>query len=124
MSALGKRGVRQLRNGDLFGRAYSVTPTRDALRLSDDIGSVMRVWPKPAGWEIITADVPKAMRGQGHGIALYEEIIRLARQAGSPRILSDTVVSPDAARVYESLRRRGYSVRDGGDVAQYEIKLT
>lgn len=49
-------------------------------------------------------------RGKGEGVALYSALIRDAKKRGLNTIVSDTDVSPDAARVWASLERRGLDV--------------
>src|SRR5580704_15342986 len=57
------------------------------------------------------ATVGKERRGQGIGTSLYEKAIDYADQKGLP-FRSDIAVTPDAQRVYESLKNRGYDVKE------------
>jgi hypothetical protein len=50
-----------------------------------------------------------ASRGQGLGIKAYQELADYALSNGKA-LRSDTVVSVDAARVYDALQRRGYKI--------------
>lgn len=56
------------------------------------------------------AEVPKALRGQKHGVAMAERLVKEAQSRGL-KFVSDTRVSDNAARVYEALERRGYAVK-------------
>jgi len=55
------------------------------------------------------AQVKPAARGKGKGLELYEQAVKDAEAAGLT-LASDTKVSPEAARVYDALERRGYRV--------------
>lgn len=55
------------------------------------------------------AQVKGAKRGKGKGVALYEEAVRQAGDQGL-QLASDIKVSPEAARVYDALERRGYTI--------------
>lgn len=59
--------------------------------------------------------VDRRSRGTGIGTALYEEAVAEASRRGVP-LRSDTTVSEEAARVYESLRKKGYEVRQNEGV--------
>jgi predicted GNAT family acetyltransferase len=48
-------------------------------------------------------------RGKGYAVQAYERLLLQAQQRGM-KVVSDTVVSPDAARVYDALERRGHKV--------------
>ncbi len=89
----------------------------DLRALSDDVGGFLEYAPVSSDvWRVNRSQMPAAHRRQGRGVALYEDLIRRARENGVASIVSDRTVSADAARVYGSLRRRGYQVRelDGG----------
>lgn len=47
-------------------------------------------------------------RGQGHGIAMYEQAISHAKASGAQELTSDKATSVDADRVWQGLVRRGY----------------
>jgi len=83
---------------------------------SDEAYIDYRAEPYAEEWFVTHQQIDDpAMRGQGLGVSAYEELIGRAREAGASAVVSDTRVSGDARRVYEALRRRGYSVveRDG-----------
>ena len=52
----------------------------------------------------------KGLRGKGFAVKAYETVISKAKEKGL-RFVSDTVVSDDAHRVYDALKKRGYDVR-------------
>jgi GNAT superfamily N-acetyltransferase len=54
--------------------------------------------------------IDEGMRGQGHGLALYERAINWAEEHGLA-FHSDGEVSPAAQRVYDALIQRGYDVQ-------------
>ncbi|HSC08986.1 MAG TPA: hypothetical protein VLD59_19335, partial [Steroidobacteraceae bacterium] len=54
-------------------------------------------------------DVEAEKRGQGYGFSLLSQAVRTAHEAGL-NWSSDTMVSPEAARLYEKLEERGYDV--------------
>lgn len=56
------------------------------------------------------ADVVEGQRGTGAGVAMYQKLVDDAHAKGV-EVWSDTMVSPDAVRVYEALERRGYRVK-------------
>jgi GNAT superfamily N-acetyltransferase len=58
-----------------------------------------------------TAFVEREARGQGFGAALYERAISWAQENGLT-FRSDYDMSDDAVRVYDALRRRGYTVNE------------
>ncbi len=58
--------------------------------------------------------VPSELRGQGQGLALYERAINYADENGLT-FRSDNNVKPDAVRVYEALKKRGYQVTENSD---------
>jgi predicted GNAT family acetyltransferase len=78
------------------------------LAFSDDTGEIVYRQLDKDTWQVGSQFV--AEPNQGHGIALYEELIRRAREAGVRVIRSDGYVVPDARRVYDALTRRGYVV--------------
>jgi len=84
------------------------------LRSADDAGSIAyRKSPFEDAWMIDSAEVAPELRGQGLGRELYQELIDRARNSGISRVDSDAIVSPEARRVWEALRRRGYQVSEG-----------
>ena len=65
--------------------------------------------------QVINANVDDGMRGAGHGVRMYEEAVKKAHSEGK-RLVSDTSVSENAARVYEALKRRGHDVHRNPNV--------
>jgi len=61
------------------------------------------------GLTVSTAQATRNIRGKGHGIRAYMNLIRWAHANGLD-FNSDSQVSDDAGRVYASLERRGYNV--------------
>lgn len=69
-------------------------------------------------WIIRASGLPTEYRGQGLGVAMYEEAVQAAGAAGK-RLESDTTVSAQAAQVWDALKRRGYPVeRDAAAVLE------
>lgn len=65
---------------------------------------------RPDGtWQVHLAAIPEANRGQGVAVRSYIAAAEEAERAGA-RLISDTEVSPSAARVWEGLQRRGWGV--------------
>jgi hypothetical protein len=56
-----------------------------------------------------SATVDPQFQGAGRGLDLYRKLIDEARKRGQT-VTSDGSVSPEAARVYDALERRGYTV--------------
>lgn len=71
------------------------------------------------GWEILAASLPKAMRGKGLAVELYADVARRAADAGV-RLRSDgrRGTSPDAARVWDGLERKGFEIKRHPDAYQ------
>jgi len=93
---------------------------------ASDAGEAVAV-ARDGGLRVVKAEIPDAsMRGQGRGVALYSRLADLAAERGVP-LVSDSVVEAPAVRVYEALRKRGYSVEenpaakalDGGIAGKY-----
>lgn len=90
--AFGREGLRVLRREDGRGRLeYATTDS-------------------PNVWSVRYVTLANDARGQGNGVRLYEDLIRRAQTNGISTIRSDITVSADAARVYDALERRGFSV--------------
>lgn len=85
-----------------------------SLRSSDDMAGIQYTAGQNR-WRVDNAVVEPHLRGQGRGVALYEELINRARAAGVPEIISDTEVTEDALNVYRALQRRGYDVEIAPD---------
>jgi GNAT superfamily N-acetyltransferase len=82
------------------------------LALSDGAGN-LDYRPSEGGegsWRVASSFVDEPQRGTGRGLALYEELLRRAREAGVQTVQSDGYVSADARRIYDALERRGYKV--------------
>lgn len=100
------------------GRRFEQAPVTDGVQelasfdpASGNVIGRMEYRPREDGsWQVTYASVDPALQGRKEGIALYEELIQRARAAGVRRLTSDVTVSPDAARVYDALERRGYRV--------------
>jgi hypothetical protein len=59
---------------------------------------------------ILGSQIPDEVnRGKGSAVAAYQELADYALSTGR-QLWSDRTVSPDAARIYEALERRGYKV--------------
>lgn len=66
--------------------------------------------------KISHSELAEAARGKGEGVQLYQALIDDALSKGL-KVFSDSTVELPAARVYESLAKRGYNVkRLGGGV--------
>lgn len=86
------------------GTTYSITA-------HDEGAAFVSAETNPDGtYSITESGVPDNERGQGLGVRLYEALLRDAFGRGASAVYSDTSVSKDAQRVYESLSRRGYLV--------------
>lgn len=84
------------------------------LRYADGAGSIAyKQSPFESAWAVEASEVAPAMRGQGLGREMYQELIDRARASGMTRVDSDMIVSPEARRVWEALQRRGYQVSRG-----------
>lgn len=78
--------------------------------LTSEVGEIYgRVPPDRAYVKIDRSGVKDEAKGTGHGIALYVQAVEYAFKMGRP-LVSDRTVSDDAARIYEALARRGYTV--------------
>jgi predicted GNAT family acetyltransferase len=67
--------------------------------------------------------VGKADRGQGIAREMYERAIEFANERGLP-LRSDMSVSAAADRVYESLKRRGYSITEAENTTRTKAGAT
>lgn len=68
-------------------------------------------------YSITESGMPKNMRGQGNGVALYDGLLRKLFEIGAPAVTSDNSVSADARKIYEALSRRGYVVQRNQNAA-------
>ncbi len=57
-------------------------------------------------------------KGQGHGLALYKAVVDKGLSEGY-KVLSDQIVSEEASKMYEALKRRGYQVE--GPNGKFEV---
>lgn len=78
------------------------------VKMSDGSGH-LKLRPAGGGFRVTDSFVKEENRVKGRGTKMYEEAIRQAEARGGP-LVSDTVVSKDAQRVYDSLEKRGYEV--------------
>lgn len=71
------------------------------------------------GVHITNTEVKMESRGQGEGVRLYQALVDDALDRGLT-VYSDATVQPEAARIYEALKRRGYDVkmREGAQVTK------
>ena len=60
-------------------------------------------------WEL-SSGLDDALRGRGLGVRAYMSVIGNLFTRGVPVVTSDIVVSPDAAKVYDNLEKRGFHV--------------
>jgi hypothetical protein len=75
------------------------------------------VLPDEGAVWIGSANSTRQIRGKGYGIQAYQNLINWAHTNGYD-VWSDAAVSNDAARVYRSLERRGYDVRQAPEAYQ------
>jgi hypothetical protein len=75
------------------------------------------VLPDEGAVWISTANSTEHIRGEGYGVRAYQNLINWAHTNGYD-VWSDAAVSNDAARVYRSLERRGYDVRQAPEAYQ------
>lgn len=68
---------------------------------------------------ILDAGVPEKLRGQGAAAHMYEQVIAEADKRGVSTV-SRADVSPEEARVWEALERRGYEVHKNPDITVRE----
>jgi predicted GNAT family acetyltransferase len=78
--------------------------------------------------QVTNVAINEGARGQGLGVQAYENLLAQAAQRGM-RVVSDTQVSADAARVYAALERRGHkvtrnAVEEADDVAPGTLAST
>lgn len=88
---------------------------RERQRTFRSQGGVVRYRDTGDAWAISETDLPPHLWNQGLGGQMYRDFIEAARAAGRSRIESDVRLTPQAERVYESLRRRGYDVQRNED---------
>jgi hypothetical protein len=80
----------------------------------------------PSTLQIHDSELTAAERGNGLGKQAYEEFINHAKESGFSTLRSDSIVSPAAGRVWESLGKKGYDVQqvmEGLSGKQYELRL-
>jgi hypothetical protein len=122
MGDIGAGGVGSRQRGAVGG--VKATPPDAALQLDSLPGFKEGKWAAfnvgPARIEIM--DIGEGVkigsskikdetsRGRGFGVAAYEDLIAKAKSQGKKFIESDETVNMDAARVYNSLERKGYKI--------------
>jgi hypothetical protein len=62
------------------------------------------------GWQIAGANVAENLRGKGVGVRAYETLVEHLFSKGESVVYSDFNLTPEAARIYEALERRGYII--------------
>ena len=69
------------------------------------------LWANRVGRDlrIESTALPPDMRSRGRGVEIYERALDAASDQGG-RLVSDSIVSGDAARIYDALERRGHAV--------------
>lgn len=65
--------------------------------------------------------VPEDVRGQGNGTLLYEKLLKQADERNL-KVSSDAFVAEDAARIYESLKAKGYNVVKNPTARQVQVE--
>ena len=101
---------------DVEGKSTLILARRQAREgaeegLGADEAGKLELMERGDNLQIINARVEAESLGQGNGIKLYDEAARLADEQGKT-LVSDTSVSEDAARVWESMARRGDDIID------------
>lgn len=88
-----------------------ITVNNDGQRIdvTSDAGQVVADIREDGAY-ILTSEVKMESRGQGQGVRLYQALVDDALDRGLT-VYSDATVQPEAARMYEALKRRGYEVK-------------
>lgn len=93
----------------------------------EDIGSLYSYDNDDGTRSLRSSWVDDAHRGQGHGQTMILEAAKAAQEDGRTAYTSDPAgeTSPDAARAWESLVKKGLATKTGGEegTAQYQIEL-
>lgn len=102
------------------------TGSRYRLELDGQKNGFVTVTDDGDAWSVNNSYLDSDLRGQGHGVRMYEDLAERARQAGARTLRSDHSVSPDAQNAWMGLERRGYAVQriDGPDGPRFEVDLT
>ena len=66
-------------------------------------------------FRVSTSMLPADLQGKGLGVDVYQKAIKWAADSGL-KFKSDSAVSPEAERIYQSLERRGYDVKKADGV--------
>jgi predicted GNAT family acetyltransferase len=109
-------GARELKDIDTLTPQGPDVPVREVddnittARLPDDAGNIQTV-SRGDNLQVIHSEVADKLQGTGLGKQLYDDAIDQAETAGR-RLVSDTEVSESAARVWESMARRGDDIVD------------
>lgn len=92
------------------GTAYELPITNAA---GKEVGRVQfDIWDRPGHTSVVKVfGAASAEKGKGYGIAAYQKLADFALSTGR-ELWSDDSVSPEAARVYRALERRGYKVEE------------
>ncbi len=92
---------------------FRAEDTPDGFRVFQEgrLRDVPMLWGRREGNDLRleSTALPPDMQGQGFGVEVYTRAADAAAERGG-RLLSDNIVRPQAANVYEALARRGYLV--------------
>ena len=104
---IGKEGQAVFSQADMAG--ITVQTDNQQINVTSDAGQVIADI-RDDGVHILNAEVKMESRGQGEGLRLYQALVDKALDQGLT-VYSDATVQPEAARIYEALKRRGYDVK-------------
>lgn len=96
------------------GQNFSAKVMRGTSEVGHIFGSVQQ-----GALRIQGTGIDETRRGKGYGSAAYELMAQKAAELGMP-LASDLDVTEDAARLYESLERKGYRVEKNPDAVLSE----
>jgi GNAT superfamily N-acetyltransferase len=92
---------------------FRAEDTPDGFRVFQEgrLRDVPMMWGRREGNDLRleSTALPPEMQGRGYGVEIYQRAADAATERGG-RLLSDSIVRPVAANVYEALGRRGYVV--------------
>ncbi|HYC98495.1 LPD38 domain-containing protein [Brevundimonas sp.] len=92
---------------------FRAEDTPDGFRVFQEgrLRDVPMMWGRREGNDLRLENtaLPLEMQGRGYGVEIYTRAADAAAERGG-RLLSDSIVRPEAANVYEALARRGYTV--------------
>lgn len=119
-----RRGLR-FREGDITQEKPSATRNTTDFKLEgkhgEDAGTLTTI-RRGDVHQVYESGIAPEMRGKGHGVRMYEEAVKVAHAEGRA-LVSDTMVSDAAARMYDALERRGYDVRRNENVERENDSL-